>query len=268
MTVVPSPLPFEPRRFRSAAAHYLPGRPAYAPALIRRVAALAGLGAGARVMDLGCGPGQLGRAFAPFAAEVVAIDPEPEMLRLAAEDAPPTMRVQPGSSYDLGPALGRFRLVVIGRAFHWMDRADALARLDGLIEPEGSVALFADRHPPVPDNAWREAWRAVIDTHSSGGDVRNARRSGAWVEHEAVLLDSPFAHVERVAVIERRHTPEEALIQRALSMSGTSPSRIGDRVDALTRELRDVLAPHVREGLVTEVVESTALLAFRHDPTE
>ena len=37
------PVPFEPRRFRTAAAHYLAGRPGYAPRLIRRVAVGFGL---------------------------------------------------------------------------------------------------------------------------------------------------------------------------------------------------------------------------------
>ena len=83
MTTVPMPLPFEPDRFRSAAAHYEPGRVPYAPTLIRRVAEVAHLGARHRVLDLGCGPGPLTRCFAPLAREVVGIDPSAEMLSAA-----------------------------------------------------------------------------------------------------------------------------------------------------------------------------------------
>src|SRR6516162_11522159 len=60
---------FQPRRFRSAAAHYLAGRPAYAPRLIGHVARFVGLGLDDRVLDLGCGPGVLAGAFAPLAGE-------------------------------------------------------------------------------------------------------------------------------------------------------------------------------------------------------
>ena len=74
---------FQPHRFRTAAKHYLAGRPAYAPRLIERVARGVGLGAEDRVLDLGCGPGMLAGAFAPLVREVVAVDPEPEMLRIA-----------------------------------------------------------------------------------------------------------------------------------------------------------------------------------------
>jgi len=68
------------RRFRSAAQYYLAGRPFYSSLLIRRVV---GLNATHRVLDLGCGPGQLAAAFGPFVGEVIALDPEPEMLEIA-----------------------------------------------------------------------------------------------------------------------------------------------------------------------------------------
>ena len=77
------PLPFDPHRFRTAAAHYRAGRTAYPPLLIRRVAERVGVGSAHRVLDLGCGPGPLAIGFSYFAGEVVAIDPEPAMLREA-----------------------------------------------------------------------------------------------------------------------------------------------------------------------------------------
>jgi cyclopropane fatty-acyl-phospholipid synthase-like methyltransferase len=46
-------------RYRSAARHYERGRVPYAPALIRRVAEVTGLGGQHRVLDLGCGPGPI-----------------------------------------------------------------------------------------------------------------------------------------------------------------------------------------------------------------
>jgi protein-L-isoaspartate O-methyltransferase len=66
-----APIPFEKHRFRAAAPYYLQGRPAYAPALIRRLVQVCALDRNCRVMDLGCGPGQLAHALAPFVGEVV-----------------------------------------------------------------------------------------------------------------------------------------------------------------------------------------------------
>ena len=121
------PIPFLPHRFRTAASHYLAGCPPYLPRLIAHVAALTGLDRAGRVLDPGCGPGQLAREFAPLAAEVVAVDPEPPMLRAARQAAGVlSIRFLQGSSYDLGAGLGRFHLAVTGRSLHWMDRAAAL----------------------------------------------------------------------------------------------------------------------------------------------
>lgn len=258
-----APIPFDPRRFRDAAAHYLEGRAPYPEALIARVALLSGLGPADRVLDLGCGPGQLAGAFAPRAAAVVGVDPEPEMLRIAAARGVPNATWMAGSSYDIGPQLGHFRLVVIGRAFHWMDRPDALRRLDAIVEPQGAVALFGDQHPAVPENAWHAPWRAVRDRYTRPGSARAWRRSPDWVPHELVLLESSFARLERIGVIERRCIPAETLVARALSMSSTSRTALGEQVQAMAADLRAAVAPFVHDGTIAEVVESEALIARR-----
>lgn len=136
----------EPRRFAAAASHYLAGRPAYAERLILRIVQKLPLGAADAVMDLGCGPGQLAILFAPYVGSVLAIDPSAEMLEIARHAAGEAakIRFKPGSSFDIGPELGTFKLVTIGRAFHWMDRSDTLQRLDGMVAKGGAVALFAD----------------------------------------------------------------------------------------------------------------------------
>ena len=260
MTVAPAPLPFEPDRFRSAAEHYEQGRPPYASALIRRVAGACGLGPQHRVLDLGCGPGPLARGFAPLAAEVVAMDPSADMLAEARTLAAgtPNIRFVAGSSYDLGPELGPFHLVVMGRSFHWMDRVETLRRLDRMVDPSGAVAFFRDAAPAVPANAWRARWREIRERYETGG---GRQRNGDWVAHEAVLLASPFARLETFGVIERRAVDLETVVKRTLSMSSTSPSKLGARTEAMIAELRAALA-----GIHEEVVETSALVAWRPEP--
>jgi SAM-dependent methyltransferase len=258
---MPSP-PLDPTRYRSAAAHYEQGRVPYSPALIRRVAEVTGLAPRHRVLDLGCGPGMLARGFAPFAGEVVAIDPSTEMLTAARALAAAEMNIRflEGSSHTIGPELGRFQLVVMGRSFHWMDRVDTLRRLDGMIEPAGAVALFHDSAPAVPANAWRQLWRDIRKRHEAGAEPHAGpnHHGPDWIRHEAILLDSPFSRLEHFAVIERRALDIETLVQRTLSMSSTSPSRLGDKTSTMVAELRAALAD-VRE----EVVETDALVAWR-----
>jgi SAM-dependent methyltransferase len=260
MTPVPTPPPLEPDRYRSAAAHYEKGRVPYAPALIRRVAEVTRLGPQHRVLDLGCGPAPLARGFAPLASEVVALDPSAEMLTVARALAAAVSNIHflAGSSYDLGPALGHFHLVVMGRSFHWMDRVDTLKRLDRMIGPAGALALFQDSAPAVPANAWHAVWRNIRERYEPNADLH--RHDPNWIRHEAILLDSPFAHVERFGVIERRALDVETLVQRTLSMSTTSASHLGEKTAAMVAELRAALT-HVRE----EVVETSAFVAWRSD---
>ncbi|HEX4260016.1 MAG TPA: methyltransferase domain-containing protein [Acetobacteraceae bacterium] len=261
-------LPFEPHRFRSAAAHYRAGRTAYPPLLIRRTAERAGVTPAHRVLDLGCGPGPLAIGFSYFAGEVVAVDPEPAMLeeaRAAAAGLAPDIIFREGSSYDLDAAPGRFRLVVIGRAFHWMDRADTLRRLDAMIEPGGAVALFDDTHADVPQNAWRDRWRELVDRYAAGDPVHDRRRvKGAWVRHLPFLLDSAFSRIERLSVFGRRLATVQSLVDRAMSMSSTSRARLGEaRADALIADLDTLLREIAPSGVLEEVLEWSATIATR-----
>lgn len=252
---------FEARRFRTAAAHYLAGRVPYAPGLIRRVVELTGLRPTDRVLDLGCGPGPVAAAFAPYAAEVLGVDPEPEMLREAAAHVTASnVRLVQGRSDELDPSFGRFRLVTMGRSFHWMDRADTLRRLDGLIEPGGAVALLHSSRLDLPQTHTVPAYNEVLRRYAEDDPSRAERQGPGWVRHEAILLESPFSRLERIGVVVRREVTADQLVDRALSLSSTSRARLGDRADAMVAELRAALAAH---GPLAEVVESVALLAWR-----
>src|SRR6201999_2849301 len=112
---------------------------------------------GDAVLDLGTGPGLLAGPFAAAGMAVNGADPEPRMLDAAgaaAEAANVQISLWQGGSYDLTPQMGPYRLVTIGRAFHWMDRAATLAMLDRIVTPDGGVAFFHDAHPPVEENVW------------------------------------------------------------------------------------------------------------------
>jgi SAM-dependent methyltransferase len=259
-------IPFEARRFQSTAAFYLRYRVPYPADLVARVAKRASLRSGDHVLDLGCGPGQLGIAFARLGAEVTAMDPEPEMLVAAetgAKEAGVDIKVRQGSSYDLGPETGRLHLVVMGRSFHWMDRLATLAALDGLIEPAGAVVLFGDR-PISTKPHWRDTIERLGETFSPERSAdRVKRKRKEWEPHESVLLHSPFRKLERIGIVFERILDIEDVVGRAFSMSVTSRQALGDKADEFEAELRTELIQASPDGRFTEIVEASGLLAFR-----
>ena len=172
-----------------------------------------------------------------------------------------------GSSYDLGDQLGQFQLVAMGRSFHWMDRAATLTALLGLVPEDGALALFGDTHLDLPANTWRKRFQSIIEPFAARDSAHATRRGNpAWLPHEAVLLASRFNQLERVSVIRELETPIERLLDRALSMSTTSPQRLGAEQEQLIETLRTALNEEATAGVITEVVKSHALLAFRRRP--
>jgi hypothetical protein len=89
------------------------------------------------------------------------------------------------------------------------------------------------------------------------------RKGGEWTPHEAILLNSPFNQLERIGIVFERHLTVEDIVGRAYSMSVTSPQSLGENATAFEAALRAELSAAAPDGHFTEVVEATALLAFR-----
>jgi ubiquinone/menaquinone biosynthesis C-methylase UbiE len=264
---LPVSIPFEPRRFRTTVPYYSAHRTPYPQRLIELIAAAVCLTPPHRVLDLGCGPGMLAIAFAPRTAETVAMDPEPEMLIAAskgAAEAGVSLTLAEGSSFDLSAKLGEFRLVTMGRSFHWMDRPATLRALDELIEPGGAVALFDETLIGQRSRAWKNAIYESIDRFSRKPSTRTFRNAADWRVHEELLAVSPFASMTRFGVIAHRELTIEDLIGRARSMSSGSPEAVGDRDAEFIADLRQRLQALEPTGKFVEFAEMSGLVARRH----
>jgi len=258
-------IPFDATRFHSTAAHY-DKRVPYPAALIQAIAERVGLQPGDAVLDLGCGPAPIAIALARLAMRVTAMDPNAEMLdaaRAAAAPAGVEIELREGSSYDLSVATGRFRLVTMGRSFHWMDRVATLAARDTIIEPSGAIALLYDRRiSATPD------WPAIVSElagqfASKHAEARQLRRTPAWAPHEAILLQSAFSQLQATGRIFAQTLTLDDIVGRTHSMSVTSPEALGDNAAAFEATLRQRLHDLAPDGTFAEIVAADAILAFR-----
>lgn len=251
-------------RFQSTVPFYARYRLGYPSRLIERVIAVAGLRAGDAVLDLGTGPGLLAVPFAAAGMRVTAADPEPTMLAAAGEAARAagvTLTLWAGSSSELMPGMGPYRLVTMGRSFHWMDRAETLARLDGIVGPGGSIALFSDEHPETAENRWFDVLHDVANRYGREKEpFLLARKSPDYRSHESCLLASRFNVLEGVSVVVRRPITIDEVVGRAFSMSTCSPEKLGPRRGAFEADLRQTLAG---SGDLTEIASLVALIARR-----
>jgi SAM-dependent methyltransferase len=258
------PQSYDPRRFQSAVGYYARYRLGYPESLIAKVIELVGLKHGDAVLDLGCGPGTLAIPFARAGMMVTGVDPEPEMLaacEAGAQAAGVAVALKHGSSFDMPDGIGPFRLITMGRSFHWMDREGTLAKLDALVTRDGAVAHFDDEHPHTVENAWRRALTDLGDKYGRADAPHILdRRSAEYRTHESYFLNSPFCRIERYGVVVQREITADDVVGLAYSLSYTTPQRLGDRKDKFERELRAALAEISPEGRFTEIADLGAMI--------
>jgi SAM-dependent methyltransferase len=254
---------YDPNRFRSTVPFYGRYRPGYPKALIDWVIALVGLAPGDAVMDLGCGPGTLAVPFAEAGMRVTGIDPEPAMLE-AARATGARLTLLEGSSFAMPKGIGPFKLVTMGRSFHWMDRAATLAVLDGLVSAGGAIALFDDEHPRTAENLWRRKLEEIGRRYGRGDEAHiKERDSATYRTHASHLFDSAFDDLRQVSIIVRRELSADEIVGLAFSLSTSSPAKLGDRAPQFEAELRAALAVLSPEGRFSEIADMNAMVARR-----
>ena len=168
-------------RFATTVPLYEKFRPPYPAEFFRSVAQRLHLGKEHALIDLGTGPGLLALGFADYVGRIVGVDPEPAMLaatRKAAADASRAITLIESKAEALPSDVGKFDVVTIGRALHWMD-VDAVAALfERLVAPDGTILVCSSNSAADGRKAVGRTRRNTTAASSGAAPRSRARRPG------------------------------------------------------------------------------------------
>lgn len=217
--------------FGAAARLYDAARPTYPADAVAWALGQAPL----RVLDLGAGTGRLTGVLLDAGHEVVAVEPDPQMLAVLAGGHPGATALA-GSAERIPLPEGAVDAAVSGQAYHWFDRETALPEIGRVLVPGGTFAPMWNLRDD--DVAWVAALSAII------GSERRWRGSAGPAGDPARIEDGLefgpwFGGTEHGVFEHTTTTTPDGLVDLVKSRSYylTSDDAQRARIEAEVREL-------------------------------
>jgi SAM-dependent methyltransferase len=216
--------------FGVAAEQYDRHRPRYPQPLIAGLVTAVGM----RVLDVGAGTGIAATQLADAGAEVLAVEPDGRMARVAAGKG---IHVEQSTFEAWQPAGREFDLVVFAQSFHWVDTHPALEKVAAILRPGGRLAILANRIIPTAPTQ-----QELDEVNADYLDV-TARPVVNREEEVVRLIEECGFSVESLRVDERLHYTTEDYLDLVFTYSNHL------LLDAATQaELRSRLADRIGSG--------------------
>lgn len=250
--------------------HYVRYRPSIPEEVVNIIVKHFGIEPDDRILDIGCGIGQVALAMEGKCGEIVCLDPDAEMLKWA-EKATKGSKTKLSwincSAEDLGKLkenLGVFKVVTCSRAFHRMNQDQVLKDLDDLIEEGGGVAVFSDRVLWGGDEEWKQAVKRVIQKYlrekSPTGKKKPIKPDELW---ENIIARSAFRFVKTRDVPVVRNWDIKSIMGYILSTAAAAPHLFGDQLPAFKRDIRETLLSLNPKGVFQEKAVWSIVLGSR-----
>ena len=252
--------------FQTAASFYADFRVPYPKELMARVVAECGLDRRQRLLDLGCGTGEVFLRLLPHLSSVVAVDPDPDMLehakRKAARRDSSDIRFVQATAEEIDGSYGVFDLVTAGASFHWMDR-DSVARTIArdLLVPGGTLVILGST------SLWHgeEPWHGIVCDvirHWCGEN----RRAGTGLfqtpsePHQTTLERLGYAVDETMFEVDHKWSAR-TLLGYLYSTSFASPGVLAGNRNRFEADLMASLLAHDHSGQYYETLRFHLILA-------
>ncbi|UVK35995.1 class I SAM-dependent methyltransferase (plasmid) [Mesorhizobium sp. AR10] len=255
--------------FRGAAPYYAKHTIPYPDDLFRSLVRICRPAEHSRALDLGAGTGQIGIPLARSVGEVICVDPSEEMVeegrRAADVQGIDNVGFFVSRSEDLDELSRLFDIATIAGSFHWMDRGAVLAKLAGMVKPDGCVAIFdRDRDRSEPGE-WSKAMWSDIKEFWGGSFPAGpgATRPLLTMTNREVLSASPFSEITELRHYYEHHWSLDDLIGYLYSTSKGASGTLGARREEFTIRIRQLLLSYSPSGFFSEQGHVTTLIGFR-----
>ncbi len=263
---------YDPTLFKGTAWYYARYRPEYPNALFALLSEAFNLNGQGRLLDLGCGTGHLAIPLSNRFEEVVALDPEPEMLSEAQKEAEAigasniTWLEQQAEQFSSTQSL--FRLATIGDAFCWMDKEVVLQRCYDLLLDDGGLAIiYTNRSFWTSPELWKQKTIEVVKKwlgeQRRAGMSNRSSYSSSQTSTKDLLTQSPFTRMAKHKLEFEHNWTIETIIGYLYSTSFCSPSLLGDRVPEFEEDLKATLLEVEPSGKFQDKVPLTVHIAWK-----
>ncbi|HEV2427797.1 MAG TPA: class I SAM-dependent methyltransferase [Acidimicrobiales bacterium] len=211
---------------------YRPGPP---PALAERLGDLQSV----RVLEIGAGTGLVSRFLLGLGADLVAVEPDPQM-RAVLERESPGLTVIDAVAESLPLGDGSVALTVVSSAWHWFEQPAATLELARVLVDGGRAFVmgngFSESHQ------WFEDWSRI---HNPGG--------GSWERRHAVDagadLEVAFVDVESFEIDWTWRRTLDELMGMFATYSAVITAPPDDR-ERMEREVRALIEAEAPSGVV------------------
>lgn len=223
-----------------------------------------------RVFDIGCGTGQVALAMDGKCGEMICIDSDPEMLKLAKRDTKKSKTKLIWINCDakdingLKKEIGTFKIATACRAFHWMDQEQVLRDIDSLIDGDGGIAVLGDWSLWNGSEIWQRAVKEVVQKYLGkerrAGDKKFKQSNERW---EDIIARSSFKRIKMQQVPIIRNWDIENITGWLLSSSFARPDYFGDQLSAFKKDVKNTLLSFNSKGIFQEQANFSIILASR-----
>lgn len=225
---------------------YAQYRPHYPAELIEKISSHFDLkDANGRLLDIGCGTGELSIPLSEYFSEVVAIDLDADMINVlnakCGISQNTKIQARAVSAENFEAPSGSFKLTTFGTSFHWVDKQRVTKKVHNFLAHKGGIAIITAHAFQNLETEWK---RIVFETIAelTGQSKHPAQnKSNSKTSNEIVLQSSGFIDMVKGQFTKTYFHDWSNLWGYICTQSFASPVALGDQYDNFKNAIHEKL---------------------------